>query len=183
MPWAVHTAAVVLLHWQQKVQADLIRDAALEVIEKVPYVKLVTWCHRMVLTKKHDGTPRRTVNLSPLNKFCQRETFGTESPFNLVRRIPPNTWKTVTDASNGNHSVPLRPEDQHLTTFITPFGRWRYKRAAQGFLSSGDGYNRRFDAILSDVPHKERCVDDTVQFDVELEGHWWRVIDFFSVGV
>ena len=64
VPWAVHTAAVVPLHWQQKVQADLIRDAALEVIEKVPYFKLVTWCHRMVLTKKHDGTPRRTVNLS-----------------------------------------------------------------------------------------------------------------------
>ena len=89
-------------------------------------------------------------------------------------------WKTVTDAWNGYHSAPLRESDHHLTTFITPFGRWRYRRAPQGFLSSGDGYNRRFDAILSDFERKERCVDDTVIYDKNLEDHWWRTIDFLK---
>ena len=83
----------------------------------------------MVVTRKHDGSPRRTVDLSPLNKFCLRETFATESLFRLTRRIPGDTWKTVTDTWNGYHSVPLRVSDRHLTTFITPFGRWRYTRA------------------------------------------------------
>ena len=59
------------------------------------------------------------------------------------------TWKTVTDAWNGYHSVPLRESDRKLTTFITPWGRWRYKRLPQGFVSSQDGYNRRYDAILA----------------------------------
>ena len=75
----------------------------------------------------------------------------------------------------------LRESDQHLTTFITtfitPHGRWRYIRAPQGFLSSGDGYNRRFDATLSPFPLEERCVDDTCHYDTELEEHWWRTID------
>ncbi|KAJ8359136.1 hypothetical protein SKAU_G00156610 [Synaphobranchus kaupii] len=164
-PRACHTAAGVPLHWQQRVYDDLLRDEALGVIERVPYGEPVTWCHRMVVTRKHDGSPRRTVDLSPLNKFCLRETFATESPFHLARRIPKGTWKTVTDAWNGYHSVPLRESDRHLTTFITPFGRWRYTRAPQGFLSSGDGYNRRFDAILSDFERKERCVDDTIHYD------------------
>ncbi|KAK3711280.1 hypothetical protein QZH41_004332 [Actinostola sp. cb2023] len=164
----------------QRVHDDLLRDEALGVIERVPYGEPVTWCHRMVITRKHDGTPRRTVDLSPLNKFCQRETFAMESPFHLARRIPKNTWKTVTDAWNGYHSVPLRESDRHLTTFITPFGRWRYMRAPQGFLSSGDGYNRRFDAILSSVERKERCVDDTIHYDTELEQHWWRTIDLLT---
>jgi hypothetical protein len=48
----------------------------------------------------------------------------------------------------------------------------------QGFVSSGDGYNRRFDAILSDFDRKERCVDDTIHYDTSLEAHWWRTIDF-----
>ena len=93
--------------------------------------------------------------------------------------MPKHTWKTVTDAWNGYHSVPLREADRHLTTFITPYGRWRYARAPQGFLSSGDGYNRRFDAILSDFERKERCVDDTIHYDTdtELEAHWWRTIE------
>lgn len=103
-----------------------------------------------------------------------------ESPFNLARRIPKDTWKTVTDAWNGYHSVPLRASDRHLTTFITPFGRWRYTRAPQGFLSSGDGYNRRFDAVLAEFERKERCVDDTVHYDSDLEEHWWRTIDFLT---
>ena len=179
-PKACHTAAIVPLHWQQEVYDDLLRDEALGVIERVPYGDPVTWCHRMVITRKHNGSPRRTVDLSPLNKFCRRETFATESPFHLARRIPKDTWKTVTDAWNGYHSVPLRESDRHLTTFITPFGRWRYTRAPQGFLSSGDGYNRRFDAVLSDYERKERCVDDTVHYDTDLEQHWWRTIDLLT---
>ena len=131
----------------------------------------------MVVTRKHDGTPRRTVDLSPLNQFCKRETFASESPFHLARRIPRGTWKTVCDAWNGYHSVSLHERDRHLTTFITPFGRWRYKRAPQGFVSSGDGYNRRFDEILSGLPRKERCVDDVIHYDIDLETHWWRTID------
>ena len=110
-----------------------------------------------------------------------RETHNSESPFHLARRIPRDTWKTVTDAWNGFHSVPLRASDKHLTTFITPFGRWRYRRAPQGFLSSGNGYNRRFDAILSDFQRKERIVDDTLHYDTDLQTHWWRTIDFLSI--
>jgi hypothetical protein len=181
IPRACSTPAPVPLHWQKRVYEDLLRDEALGVIEKVPYGVPVSWCHRMVVTRKHDGTPRRTVDLSPLNKHCKRETFAAEAPFRLARRIPGQTWKTVTDAWNGYHSVPLRESDRHLTTFITPFGRWRYTRAPQGFLSSGDGYNRRFDAILTDFERKERCVDDTVHYDEDLETHWWRTIDFLSI--
>ena len=87
----------------------------------------------------------------------------------------------MTDAWNRYHSVPLRESDRHLTTFITPFKRWRYTRAPQGFLSSGNGYNRRFAAILSDFMRKERCVDGTVFFDENLEEHWWRTIQFLTL--
>ena len=180
-PVAFHTPASIPLHWQDQVQKDLIRDEALGILERVPHGEPSIWCHRMVITRKHDGTPRRTVDLSPLNKFCKRETFATDSPFKLAHRIPCNTWKTVADAWNGYHSVPLRESDRHLTTFITPFGRWRYTRTPQGFLSSGDGYNRRFDAILSDFTRKERCVDDTVIYDDNLADHWWRTIEFLTI--
>ena len=179
-PKVCNKPAPVPLHWQQRVYEDLLRDEALGVIERVPSGVPVTWCHRMVVTRKHDGTPRRTVDLSPLNRFCKRETFPAEAPFHLARRVPGQTWKTVTDAWNGYHSVPIRESDRHLTTFITPFGRWRYTRAPQGFLSSGDSYNQRFDAILADFTRKERCVDDTVHYDEDLETHWWRTIDFLS---
>ena len=96
------------------------------------------------------------MDLLPLNKFCKRETHASEALFHLARRVPRNTWKTGTNAWNWYHSVPLQDSDRHLTTFITPFGKWQYARAPQGLLSSGDGYNRRFSAIIADFLRKER---------------------------
>ena len=95
---ARHKAIPVPVHWQEQVRQDLMRDEALGVVEKVPLGEPVEWCHRMVVARKHDGTPRRTVELSPLNKWCKRETHNSEAPFQLARRIPRNTWKTVMDA-------------------------------------------------------------------------------------
>ena len=62
-PRACHTPASIPPHWQEQVHKDLLRGEALGVIEKVPYGKPVDWCHRMVITRKHDGSPRRTVDL------------------------------------------------------------------------------------------------------------------------
>ena len=176
-PFAHTKAARIPLHWQQQVYEDLMRDIDLGVIERVPENEQVTWCHRMVVSRKHDGSPRRTVDASRMNKYCRRDAYATESPFHVVRRIPSGTWKTVVDAWNGYHSIPLRESDKHLTTFITPFGLFRYKRALQGFKGSGDGYNRRLDATLSTFGRKERVVDDMLHHDDELEQHWWRTID------
>jgi hypothetical protein len=36
------------------------------------------------------------------------------------------------------------------------------------------------DAILSDFERKERCVDDIIIYDEDLEEHWWRTINFLS---
>ena len=100
-----------------------------------------------------------------------------KSPFVAARAIPGDSVKTVFDAWNGYHSVPIREEDRHLTTFTTPWGLFRYRRAPQGFLSSGDGYNRRFDDITSHMQRYERIVDDSLLHDPvsNLEEHWWRV--------
>jgi hypothetical protein len=77
--------------------------------------------------------------------------------------------KTVFDAWNAYHSVPLYEEDRHLTTFITPWGRYRYKTAPQGYIASGDGYTRRYDEIVTDIPNKTKCIDDVLLWAYYLE--------------
>ena len=106
-----------------------------------------------------------------------------KTPFQMARAIPRDTWKTVQDAWNGYHSIPIREEDRHLTTFMSPLGTLRYKRAPQGALFSGDAYNQRFSTILANFTDKERCVDDTVFWDNDdnIEQHWWRNIDFLEL--
>ena len=173
--------STIELHWQEDVKKQLNDDVSLGVLEKVPIGEPSSWCHRMVITPKADGSPCRTVDLSPLNSYCLRETHHVQPPFQQAKAVPRNTWKTVTDVWNGFHSVPIQEDDRHFTTFITPWGRYRYKVAPQGFLASGDGYSRRFDEIIVDLERKTKCVDDTLMWDNDLVDHWWRIIKFLEL--
>ena len=55
-----------------------------------------------------------------------------------------------------------------MTTFITPWGRYRYKVAPQGFIASGDAYTQRFDAIIANFENKVKCVDDTCMWEANI---------------
>lgn len=179
-PIATSRPLRVPIHWRDEVAKQLERDVALGVIERVPPGTPVTWLHNMVVTAKANGTPRRTVDLQSLNKVSDRETHHTVPPAKQARSIPKNQLKTVTDAWNGYHSVPVREEDRDKLTFITENGRYRYCRAPMGFLASGDAYTHRYDLIIADVPRITKCVDDVMLYDdvTDREGHWRRVIQY-----
>ena len=123
----------------------------------------------MVVCRKHNGDPRRTVNLKKLNDASVRQTHQTQPPLKQAMDVPAGQRKTTLDAWNGYHSVSLREEDRHLTTFLTPFGRYRYKSAPQGYLASGDAYTHRYDMITMDFPNIKRVIDDTLLYQPDLE--------------
>ncbi len=124
----------VPIYYQEAIKAGLDQDECLGVLEQVPVGTKVTWCHRMVVCSKKNGKPRRTVDFQALNKHAARETHHTQSPFHQARAIPANMLKTVFDAWNSYHQLPVHPDDRHYTTFITPWGRYRYKTAPKGIL-------------------------------------------------
>ena len=56
-PQVVHTAATVPVYWREEVNDQLDEDVALGVISKIPVGVPTTWCHRMHVVPKLDGTP------------------------------------------------------------------------------------------------------------------------------
>ena len=180
-PVAFHSPIPVPLHWQEDVKAGLDQDTRLGVIEPVPIGEPVTWCHRMVICAKKNGKPRRTIDFQPLNVHATRETHHTQSPFHQARTVPHAKKKTVFDCWNGYHSIPLHEEDRHFTTFITPWGRYRYRVAPQGYIASGDGYSRRFDEIVSHVPNKTKCIDDTLLWSDTLEESFFQAVEWLDI--
>ena len=180
-PVATHKPIPIPVHWQEDIYADLQQDVKLGVIEPVPVGTPVTWCHRMVVVPKRSGKPRRTVDLQPLNRHAVRETHHTESPFHQARAVPAHTVKSVFDAWNGYHSIPLHEDDKHLTTFITPKGRYRYCVAPQGYVASGDGYTRRFDELVMDFPRMTKCVDDALLWSNSIEEEFFHAVDWLEL--
>ena len=179
-PTAVHTPAVIPLHWHKQVKEQLDRDVEW-IIKPVDANEPVEWQHRMVVVRKTNGTPRRTVDMQKLNKATLRTTHPLASPYVKAMSVPSNMFKTVTDAWEGYHSIPLDLESSKMTQFITPFGVYRYKRSPQGFHGSGDAYNRRRDEIERDVRDIIRQVDDSLLWKSSIEENFHHTCAYMSL--
>ena len=180
-PFAVHTPASVPIHWAEKVRSDLERDVELGVLERVDENIPVTWCHRMVVCRKRNGDPRRTVDLQPLNSVSIRQCHPTAPPLQQAMDIPHGVKKSTLDAWNGYHSVAIRESDRHLTTFITPWGRFRYKTAPQGYLASGDAYTHRYDKITMGFKDMKRVIDDTLLHSKDIGSSFHHVAKYLTL--
>ena len=178
---AAHKYSPVPVHFEEVVKQELDRDIKMGVLEKVPVGTPSEWCSRMVVVAKPNGKPRRTVDLKQLNRAAKRQTHPTETPFHQAMSIPRGTYKTVTDAWNGYHSIPLEESDRPYTTFITKWGRYRYRVAPQGFRASGDGYTARFDEITKDVTNCKRCVDDSLLFENTIEENFFKTCEYIHL--
>ena len=119
------------------------------------------WCHPIVVVEKRGTTGKRlTVDLTKLNRQVQRPTHPMCSARDMLANIGEAHYFTKLDARNGYWQVPLADSSKALTTFITQWGRYRYKRNPQGLVSASDEYNRRTDAAFSSIPRMIKVVDD-----------------------
>ena len=82
---------------------------------------------------KPGGGIRICVDLSKLNKFVKRPTHPLASPKEVVSDIPLyQKYFSTMDAIKGYWQVPITKKSQELTTFITPWGRYKYLRPPIG---------------------------------------------------
>ena len=97
------------------------------------------------LRPQHGAHQLTKFGCARLNRFVIREQYQSPTPAQAVSDIAASDAKifTVLDALKGYHQCPLDKDSQTLTTFITPFGRYRYLRAPYGISSISEHYNRR----------------------------------------
>ena len=180
-PVAVRKPASIPVNWLPQVKADIDRDVALGVIEPVPANFAAEWCSRMSIVGKSDGSVRRVIDLRPINEATKRITHPSDNPYLQARSVPPNTFRTTSDAWNGFHSIPLCDKSRQYTIFLTPWGKFWYLVAPQGHVCSMDGYNIRYGKILENFQNHKRIVDDTIMWDCNFQKHFWQVIDFLTL--
>ena len=104
------------------------------------------WLHPIVVVPKKNTTDiRMCVDLTKLNRYVRRPTNPQLTPWEVIRNIPKGTKHyAVFDALKGYHQVELDEESRALTTFMTPFGRYRYRRMPMGLSSAGDVFTLKY---------------------------------------
>ena len=59
---------------------------------------------------------------------------------------------------------------------------YKYLRMPQGFIAAGDAYyTRPYDEIISQIPRKVKCVDDTFLYDASIEQSFHHTWDYLTL--
>ena len=84
------------------------------------------------------------------------------------------------DALKGYHQCLLDQGSQPLTTFITPFGRYKYLHAPYGISSISEHYDRRMAEAFTGLTGFSRVVDDIIINDSDEHQHASHVRQFLQ---
>ncbi len=140
-------------HLQDLVEQDIIE----------PVQGPSAWLHPIVVVPKKDGNIRLCVDFTKLNKYIRRPVNPQPTPWETVRTLPHGKKHfAVFDALKGYHQIELDDESKALTTFLTPFGRYRYKRLPFGESDAGDVFTMRYGIAVDKSTGGRRATEDTL---------------------
>ena len=156
----VETCKELPVHWEKEARQyieQLLKD---DVIEEV-HEDTTDWVSPAFFVAKPNGKLRLVTDFTRLNKYVKRPVHPFPSATEIVQRIPAGTKIFAKlDAVQGYHQVPLAEDCRHLTTFLLPFGKYRYKRGPMGLRSTNDVFCAKSDRTIKGIPHTQKIVDD-----------------------
>lgn len=154
----------------QKVKDELVRMKQNGVIERV--TQPTQWYAPMVpVQKRNTNRAQICVDLTKLNKSVIREHFILPTADEITSKISGATVFSSLDAASGFWQIPLHPDSCKLTTFITPFGRYCFKRLPFGFTSAAEIFQRKMLETLEGLEGVEIFMDDILVYWSTTEEH------------
>ena len=170
----IHPPRQVPVHLKDHYRQEI--DNMLELGVISPVDKPTDWVNSIVLsetTNEKGEITKLRVCLDPrdLNKCIKREHYRTRTVDEVVSELNNATFFTVVDAKKGYWHVPLDEESSYLTTFNTPFGRFRFNRLPFGLVVSQDIFQKQLDTAFQGLNGVTGIADDTFVYGSSEEEH------------
>ena len=172
-PFAQATPRRVAIPLLKNVQLELNRMEKIGVITKVN--QPTEWCAGMVVVPKANGRVRICVDLTKLNESVKRERHPLPVVDQTLAQLAGAKLFTKLDANSGFWQIPLDPASSLLTTFITPFGRYRFNRLPFGISSAPEHFQRRMSEALAGLAGTVCMMDDILIHGASREEHDQRL--------
>ncbi|KAK2701689.1 hypothetical protein QYM36_019670 [Artemia franciscana] len=106
---------------------------------------------------KLDKSLRICIDPHDLNKAIKRPHHPMPTFDEAIQKHEGAKFFTKLDARHGYRSLVLDEESSELTTFATPFGRFKFRRMPFGLISAQDEFQRRMEEAF-EGSQKERTV-------------------------
>ncbi|RXN25465.1 dynein heavy chain axonemal [Labeo rohita] len=137
----VRPAHRIPLAMQDRIKAELDRMQSLGVI--TPVSEPTDWVSSMVVTHKKDRQEiRLCINPKDLNTALKRPHHPMCSVEEVASQMSGATVFSVLDAKNSFWQIRLDRKSSMMTTFSTPFGRYRFLHMPFGINSASEVFQR-----------------------------------------
>ncbi|RVW82241.1 Transposon Ty3-I Gag-Pol polyprotein [Vitis vinifera] len=122
------------------------------------------WLANVVVVPKEEGKWRVCVDYTNLNNACPKDSFPLPRIDQIVDSTSGQGMLSFLDAFSGYHQIPISPDDEEKTAFITPHGLYCYKVMPFGLKNVGATYQRLMTKIFKPlISHTvEVYIDDIV---------------------
>ena len=157
-------------HAQRKIAIPLQEQVKTELdeLERQGILRQVTiptpWISSLVVTKKKSGKIRLCLDPKDLNEEIERENYPLPTIEDIATKMHKAKVFTVLDVKNGFWHVKLAEESSYLTTFNTPFGRYRWIRMPFGLCSAPEIFQSRMHEMVEGMDGIEVIADDFLIF-------------------
>ena len=121
---------------RDKFKEELDRLEGLGVVAKVD--EPIEWVSSVVIATKKSGALRICIDPRPLNQALKRETYQLPVLDDLMPELARAMIFSSVDLTAGYWHCVLDDESSLLTTFVTPFGRYRWMRLPFGLSESSE---------------------------------------------
>lgn len=170
VPYSVSTPRRVPFPLLPKFEKELKRMLSLGIIEEV--TEPTDWCAPMVPTPKRNKEEVRVcVDLKRLNKGVKRERYILPTLDDITPQLAGAKVFSTLDTSSGFWQIPLDPSCQRLITFITPMGRFCFKRLPFGITSAPEIFQRLMSNLLKGLEGTVVVMDDILVYGSTNEEH------------
>ena len=134
----------------------------------------------IVPVMKEDGSLRLCLGPKDLNKAIERNQWYARTLDDILLELAQSKYFTLKDATSGFWHMPLDLRSSLLTTFNTPWGKYRWLRMPFALKVSSDVFQERLDRVLRLVPGVLGITDDIVVHSATENTHDGTVLVLFE---
>lgn len=153
----------------KKVEEELKRMMDCDVI--TPIDEATEFVSPVVVVRKPNGQIRICLDPQNLNQALMREHYKIPTFEELSSEIAGSKWFTVLDCNKGFWQIALTEEASKLTTFSTPFGRYRFLRLPFGINIAPEIFHKTFAKIMEGIKGVKLYIDDLIIYAESEEEH------------
>ena len=114
---------------------------------------LSPWASALVPVKKKGSEKLRwTVDYRALNKVTIKDAFPLQNIENNLHKLSGSTCFSCLDSSQAFHAISIPEQYRDYTSFVTPYGSFRFTKLPFGLANAPSAYSRLVQMALDRLP-------------------------------